>query len=180
MSGADQTAFWRVAYEQHGPSVLAFLRSRVGNRDDAEELLQETFVRAIRAGEKLREKDKVRGYLFTTAHNLVRNRARRLQAAPVIVDSEQEIEDSELTDTRARLRSLCERLDAVLDTMSSEYRRAFELGVLEKLPYRKVSECTGWTMSQVKINIYRARRQVMMELAEYLPAKIRVPTGGSS
>jgi RNA polymerase sigma-70 factor (ECF subfamily) len=171
--GADQTAFWRGAYEQHGPSVLAFLRSRVGNRDDAEELLQETFVRAIRAGDKLREKDKVRGYLFTTAHNLVRNRARRLQAAPVIIDSEQEIEDSQLSDTRARLRSLCERLDTVLNTLPSAHRRAFELGVLEKLSYREISERTGWTMSQVKINIYRARRQVVTELTEYFPDKMR-------
>lgn len=171
MIGADQTAFWRGAYEQHGPSVLAFLRSRVGNRDDAEELLQETFVRAIRAGDKLRERDKVRGYLFSTAHNLVRNRARRQQAAPVIVDSEKEIEDGELADNRARLRSLCERLDTVLDTMSSEHRRAFELGVLEKLPYREIAERTGWTISQVKINIYRARRYVMTELTEYMPAQ---------
>jgi RNA polymerase sigma-70 factor (ECF subfamily) len=167
--GADQTAFWRGAYEQHGPSVLAFLRSRVGNRDDAEELLQETFVRAIRAGDRLREKDRVRGYLFTTAHNLIRNRARRLQAAPAIIDSDQEIADRELSDTRASLRSLCERLDAVLDTLSDEHRRAFELGVLEKLPYREISERTGWTLSQVKINIYRARRQVIAELTEYLP-----------
>ena len=46
---ASGVTFWRNAYEKHGPSLLAFLVSRIRDRDDAEDLLQETFVRALLA-----------------------------------------------------------------------------------------------------------------------------------
>lgn len=45
--------------------------------------------------------------------------------------------------------------------MKEPYRRAFELGVLEQCSYNEVAEATGWSLAQVKINIYRARKQVL-------------------
>ena len=169
MMEQGSTAFWRGAYEEHGPSVLAFLRSRLGSREDAEELLQETFVRAMRTDSPLREKEKVRGYLFTTAHNLLRNRARRAQVSPIVSAVPLcDPEETEATDARARLRALCERLDTVLEGMSADHRRAFELGVIDKTPYREIAQQTGWSLSQVKVNVYRSRKRAVQELADFL------------
>jgi RNA polymerase sigma-70 factor (ECF subfamily) len=164
-------AFWKTAYHEHGPAVMAFLRSRLGNREDAEELMQETFVRAMRAGDRLRDRSTVRGYLFTTAHNLMRNRFRRAQVSPVVDGAIAGVEAwaVDTADTRARLRALVDRLAEVLENLPPAHREAFKLAVLDRVPYREIADRTGWSLSTVKINVYRARKRVTLELADFLP-----------
>ncbi|HEB83970.1 MAG TPA: sigma-70 family RNA polymerase sigma factor, partial [Bacteroidetes bacterium] len=82
-AAADSAEYWRAAYEQYGPALLAYLLSRLPRRDDAEDLLQETFVRAIRASGSLRDEGKLRSYLFTVAHNLMINQVRRTRVLPL-------------------------------------------------------------------------------------------------
>jgi RNA polymerase sigma-70 factor (ECF subfamily) len=165
----ERESFWKAAYEEHGPAVLGFLRSRTGSREDAEELLHETFVRAMKAG-TADSSQKVRGYLFTTAHNLLRNRARRARVSPLIAapDGVEYAADGAV-EMRARLRSLCDRIAVMMADMSPAHQTAFALGVLERLPYRDIADRTGWSLSQVKVNIHRARRRAMAELEDFLP-----------
>ncbi len=162
----DGTAFWHEAYRTHGAEVMAFLRSRLGSVEDAEELLQETFVRAIRTRSDGDGIESVRSYLFTVAHNLVRNHYRRSAVSPLVAaEMPEEAADGEAADGRARLRALVERLGDVLETLSVEHRQAFELAVLDRMAYRDVASRTGWSLSKVKINVYRARRRVIDALA---------------
>ena len=172
MSGEEASGFWRQAYEQHGPAVLAFLRSQARSREDAEDLLQETFVRAIRAGGGLRDSSKIRPYLFATAHNLLRNVHRRTAASP-LVDASPTVdpEASDGADSRARVRLLLARLQALLEAMPPALRQAFELGIIEKVAYREIASRTGWSLAQVKVNVHRARRRAVEELAGLLPAR---------
>jgi RNA polymerase sigma-70 factor (ECF subfamily) len=167
-------SFWEATYDTHAPSILAFLRSRTGRREEAEDLLQETFVRAMRAG--VRETGSVRSYLFTIAHHLMINRLR--QPRPVLA-SELEGDEAEPldalpggetpTDAAARAGELRRRLAALRATLSPAYRQALDLGILERLPYREIARHTGWTLAQVKINVHRARRRAMEALADFLP-----------
>lgn len=167
----DSTGFWRDAYRAHGPAVLAFLTSRLGSRDEAEELLQETFVRALRAG-SLKDRTRVRAYLFTTAHNLLRNHHRRQGTSPfrVVEDGGDATEPGEGADGRASLHDLVGRLGEVLAGLPEAHRRAFELGILERVPYREIARRTGWSVAAVKVNVYRARRRVIDALEEYRDA----------
>ncbi len=55
--------FWREAYDEHGSALFAFLRHRVKNRQDAEDLLQDVFVRVIKANSELRDPSRVKSYL---------------------------------------------------------------------------------------------------------------------
>ena len=73
----SESSFWMTTYEEHGSAVMAFLTSRTGRRDVAEDLLQETFVRAIRARPTLPDPAGVRSYLFTTAQHLLISRYRK-------------------------------------------------------------------------------------------------------
>lgn len=170
------TRFWKLAYQEHGPAVMAFLRSRLGSLEDAEELMQETFVRAMRAADRLRDRSTVRGYLFTTAHNLLRDRFRRSKVSPIVAATASEFEssDGEATDTRARLGALVDRLSEVLDRLPEAQREAFKLGVLDRMPYREIAEMKGWTVSAVKVNVFRARKRVARELADYHPTEPEV------
>ena len=73
--GHDES-FWHSAYCSHGPAVLAFLRRRTGY-EEAEDILQETFVRAIRSGTYRGDDTNARAYLMSTARHVLINRLRR-------------------------------------------------------------------------------------------------------
>ena len=76
MRSGDVAAF-EVLYDRHHASLLAFCRHMVGNREDGEDALQQTFLRAHRALREGRPPDSVRPWLFAIA----RNRCRTLLAA---------------------------------------------------------------------------------------------------
>lgn len=171
---AGDASFWQCAYQDHGSVVLAFLRHRLGQRQDAEDLLQETFVRAIRAG-SFRPGGNLRAYLLATARNLVINRLRRPRLV-VSADAESDegpfahaTDEAASPEQRAALGAFRDRLTEILSTMSDAHRRAFHLGVVEQRSYSEIARRTGWSLAQVKVNIYRARRRVIDDLGEVLP-----------
>jgi RNA polymerase sigma-70 factor (ECF subfamily) len=172
--------FWRAAYQSHAPAVLAFLRHRLGRREDAEDLLQETFVRAIRSGSF--DGDNLRGYLLRTAHNLWVNRQRRprlVVPAPRTGLGEKDDPFGEVPaeaaspEQEASWSAFRKELQRVLAGLSEPHRRAFELGALEQRSYGEIVEITGWTLPQVKVNLYRARKRIIEELREHFPQAAR-------
>ena len=171
--------FWQSAYRDHGPAVLGYLSSRM-RREDAEDLLQETFVRAIRSSGSLRDEDKLRPYLLTIAHNLLVNRYRRREPQlfselRAVDDDGEPLAGADLAapaadpEREADLARLEDRLGAVVAEMSPSLRTAFEQGVLRQEPYKEIARRNGWSLAQVKINVYRARHQAIARLRDLLP-----------
>jgi RNA polymerase sigma-70 factor (ECF subfamily) len=76
----------RTLYEEHGRSLLAYATRLTGDRTAAEDVVQETLVRAWRHASTLtEERGSVRGWLLTVARNIVTDRARARAARPTEV-----------------------------------------------------------------------------------------------
>jgi RNA polymerase sigma-70 factor (ECF subfamily) len=173
-------AFWQAAYQSHGPVVLAYLRHRVRERDEAEDLLQETFVRAIRA-DTASGGGSLRGYLLRTARNLLINRARRPRLVVAVGPTPGAEDDADASplaraadpaaspEQRAAWSAFRAGLARVVAGMTAAHRRAFELGVVQRLSYAEIASRTGWTPAQVKTNVFRARQRVIAALGDQLP-----------
>jgi len=150
---ANET-FWQSAYQKHGSALLAYLRVRIPNATDAEDLLHETFVKAIGARQKPNEISKIRSYLFTIAHRLMLNQIRASHSSTHLVKAvgnNQELEnqidlDSPTPDEAMERRSFAFKLNLTLSQMNPKLRTAFDLGILQKLPYSEIAEKTGWTL----------------------------------
>src|SRR6478672_4903162 len=71
----DQEAF-RLIFERYSRPVISFIYDQIGDRDLAEELTQETFVRAYRSLHTLREETKLSTWLFGIAKNVARESLR--------------------------------------------------------------------------------------------------------
>jgi RNA polymerase sigma-70 factor (ECF subfamily) len=171
-----ESAFWMATYEEHGSAVMAFLASRTGRRDVAEDLLQETFVRAIRARPDQSDPGSMRSYLFTTAHHLLISRHRKRRPLLFSEVSEQGSHTlEEMADPSAispesatDLARLEERLREVLETLPPDHRTAFEQAVLRQCPYPEIAREQGWTLGRVKSNVHRARKKVIAALGDLL------------
>ena len=176
----SSSAFWMSSYEEHGSAVMAFLTSRIGRRDLAEDLLQETFVRAIRARPQLPDPSGVRSYLFTTAHHLLLSRYRKKQPvlfSEVSEDASRALEqivddDAVAPDSATDLRLFEKRLHGVLAGLSRSHRVAFELAVLQQKKYSEVATELGWSLSKVKTNVHRARKKVIGALRDALGPRL--------
>ncbi len=172
----SDSSFWMSTFEEHSSAVMAFLTSRMGRRDLAEDLLQETFVRAIRARPKLPDPSGVRSYLFTTAHRLMLSRHRRKRPTLFSEVSEEAShtleqivdEDAVSPESATDLSRFTERLQGVLATLGEAHRSAFQLAVLEQKPYSEIAFEKGWTVGQVKTNVHRARKKVIGALRDAL------------
>jgi len=172
---AIDNSFWLTTFEEHAPSILTFLRSRVGRRDVAEDLLQETFVRAMRKQPDLPD-GKMKTYLFTTAYHLVidQRRRKRLTLFSEMPGDDggpaRQLEDQETVsqERSADLQRLGEHLEGALGRLKPAHRTAFEQAVMQQKTYGEIASEQGWTLEQVKINVYRGRKQVMGQLRDLL------------
>lgn len=166
-------AFWRSAFEEHSGTLLGYLTSRLGRRDLAEDLLQETFARAIRAG-ALRDASKVRAYLLSVAHRLVVDHLRRRR--PVLfsempgegaeegIAADEAEAGAEATGREIDLDALSARLDVAVDALPEPLRLAFRAAVLAERPYAEVAAELGWSRGRLRVNVHRARQRVIAHL----------------
>jgi RNA polymerase sigma-70 factor (ECF subfamily) len=172
--GADAAeTLVRSLYAEHGRSLLAYATRLTGDRAAAEDVVQETLVRAWKHADDLTEgKGSVRGWLLTVARNIVTDRARARAVRPAevadVVDRPPVADDHSESVVNTMVV-----LDA-LDKVSAEHR-----DVLVQLYYRgrSVSEAAkelGVPPGTVKSRSYyalRALRAVMTGPAVLAPGK---------
>lgn len=175
---------WRGAWVAERQALLGFLRRQVRDPEVAEDLLQETFVRAIRAG-RVDAGTSLRSYLFTIAQNLVADHWRRrfrVVSHSAVPPSDEEggleavaDERGESPEAAAGRRGIERRVREALTALPDHYRSAFRMAAIEQRSYREIGESLGWTLDQVRINVHRARRRLIAELGG-LVAEIRPET----
>jgi RNA polymerase sigma-70 factor (ECF subfamily) len=164
--------FWQSAYQKHGAALIAYFRVRIPDRTEAEDLMQETFVKAIRASDRIADVDKLPSYLFAVAHNLLVNRLRK--KGREVSSTDGFLEDQAGASTEDPEASLAykhfgNRLQIVLKQLNANQRLAFEMAVILKEPYDAIADKTGWSLSNVKVQVYRARKKVIEALGDVLP-----------
>ncbi len=137
----------------------------VGNRADAEDVVQETFLRALRALDRYEDRQRFRGWLFCILTNRCRTRLvqRRkawryvsidgLNAPPASLITEQH----ELVDESQAGTALVDALQSALNQLPPRYREAFLLKHAEDLEYTQMVEITGASVSALKMRVKRAR-----------------------
>jgi RNA polymerase sigma-70 factor (ECF subfamily) len=137
------------------------------NRADAEDLVQDTIVKALRFADKFVPGTNLRAWLYTILHNTWRNNRRDAARAAVDVDSERVEEAASMaggltapdTPERILLRdSLDADLQAALDALPEAFREAVWLRDVEEFTYAEIAQMTGVPIGTVMSRISRGRR----------------------
>ena len=130
-------------------------------------------MRAIRSEASLREPEKVKTWLLTISRNMFLDGTRKaLRRTTSSLDDLPE-NDKHLATTannpedHAQRNDFMSQLYETLTDLSEAYRTAFTLGIIQKLAYREIEEITGWSLSKVKINIFRARQKVAAAMQDF-------------
>ena len=147
-------------FRTYHATLVRYLTRRLGDRDWAEEVAQETFVRALRQQTMVNE----RAWLFTVANNLVRDEARRdaRRRKHLILlraeEQERELAEPEPTSMeRAAEQAMARR---AVDTLAERDRDAL-LMKEEGLSYEEIARALDLSVGSVGTTLSRARRRLM-------------------
>ncbi len=147
---------------------------------DAEDLVQETYLKAFRAADQFTPGTNLRAWLFTILHNTARNRLRDRVRDVVVVDSEAMDRASETPGTpgegspEARLLRdvLTPELQAAIDALPDAFRRAVWLRDVEEFTYAEIADMLEIPIGTVMSRISRGRRLLFDRLARTRPAHV--------
>jgi RNA polymerase sigma-70 factor (ECF subfamily) len=140
---------------------------------DAEDLVQETYLKAFRAADRFEPGTNLRAWLFTILHNTARNRARDRARDMVAVDSEVVERASDLqastgqveTPESAMVReTLAPELQAAIDALPDAFRQAVWLRDVEEFSYAEIAQMLSVPIGTVMSRISRGRRMLFEQL----------------
>jgi len=172
----DVKAFDRLMGEYQG-RIYALLYNMTSNREDAEDLLQEVFLKAFKALPKFRGQSSFYTWVYriavNRAINFVKKRKRRrglslddvdmaIERDPALV----EIAGSDTPLRQAKLTELQEKLNEALQTLSENHRTVVVLHDIQGLPHQEIGEILGCSTGTVRSRLFYARQQLQAQLTD--------------
>jgi len=145
---------------------------------DAEDLVQETYLKAFRAADRFEPGTNLKAWLFTILHNTARNRVRDRAREAVSVDSELVEQAGERTpegaapetpETLLLRDTLAPELQAAVDALPETFRQAVWLRDVEEFSYAEIAEMLGIPPGTVMSRISRGRRMLFERLQHLKP-----------
>ena len=160
----DSEAF-RLIFERYSRPVISFIFDIVNDRGLAEELTQETFVRAYRAMRTMRRETKLSTWLFGIARNVARESIRARIRANSHVDlgdkAVMDLSDDKPVPVEGLLsKELNDVIRRSLAALDEDKRLVFTLKVLHQCSYEEIAAITGFSIAKLKTDLHRARAEM--------------------
>jgi RNA polymerase sigma-70 factor (ECF subfamily) len=165
--GEGQDAAFEEVFRLYGPDIYRVARRMTGNHDDADDVLQDTFVKAF---ERIHEVDRdanIRRWLLTIAINtcIDRRRRRRLSIVELTVDPPS---DEGRPDRVVLAGELNAHLERAIGMLKGRQKACFVLHELEEMKVTDVAATLGCSTGAVKSYLHRARETLRAYLGPYL------------
>jgi RNA polymerase sigma-70 factor, ECF subfamily len=170
----ERTASFEREALPHLDLLYRVARRLTGDPTRAEDLVQDTMLKAFRAWDRFEAGTNARGWLLTILRNTFINDYRRARRTPVTVDLElaephrifQTVAESDPEGEFFR-RVVDERVVAAIDGLPDEFREVLVLSDVEGLPYAEIAAMLNLPLGTVKSRLFRARRQLQAELYDH-------------
>jgi RNA polymerase sigma-70 factor (ECF subfamily) len=152
--------------------LFSYAMALTRNRAEAEDLVQETYVRGLGAVGRLREESNVKSWLFTILRNIWFNQLRHKRNAPTVYIDESEGAVSNLPEPSKdqheiyESKVLCERVRAAVLELSEEYREVILLREFEEMSYQDIAMILNCPQGTVMSRLSRARMKLRALLSE--------------
>ena len=170
--GGDEEAF-RLIFDRYGRPIISFIYDMVGRRDLAEELAQETFVRAYKGIRSLKDDTKLSTWLFGIAKNVaresIRARIRDHYKVEMEDDGVAQLSDKDLLpDDQLLSKELNAVIQEALAGLDADKREVFTLKVFQQRSYEEIAAITGFSIAKLKTDLHRARAEMRRRVQPYL------------
>src|SRR5919112_922628 len=166
--GGDERAFQELV-ERYQTRLLNFIYRTIGDRERAEDLVQEVFIRVYRHLHRFDTSKKFSTWAYTIASNLAKNELRNRSRNPLVLfqtitknwqDDDRPLQFEDATtrpDDLFRKRHLRELVEESVAKLPAHHREVFVLRELEGKSYEEIAEITECNLGTVKSRLNRAR-----------------------
>jgi RNA polymerase sigma-70 factor, ECF subfamily len=156
-------------YDRYRDRLVHFIARKTGDRDRAEDLVQEAFIRVTRHLHRFDQSKKFSTWIYTICSNLSKNELRNRSRSPLVLfqkltthwESEHrplQFEDSSnRPDDLYRKRYLRKIVERTVEELPEHHKLVFRLRELEGKSYEEIAEITGVNLGTVKSRLHRAR-----------------------
>jgi RNA polymerase sigma-70 factor (ECF subfamily) len=147
-------------YRAHVRGVFAFIYSRVGNREAAEDLTSEVFMKALAHLDPTRPEASILAWIYRVAHNAVNDYWRVAQRAPIIALDEARMlrQPRPRVDTTQQEQTAA-RATALLAQLPENYRTVLTCRLLQGLSVAETAAQMGISETNVKVLQHRALKR---------------------
>ena len=172
----DQEAFGQLI-DRHAATIVNLAYRMVGNRAEAEDLAQETFLSAFKSLSTFRADAKFSTWLYRIATNKCKDWLRVKRPGQGLQDVDVDgVLDVHVAEDRTPERLLSQQqvaleLEQAIQRLPPLYREAFVLKHVEGLSYEEMQEILGVNGDTLKMRVYKGRVQLSRELAELNPTR---------
>lgn len=171
-------AAYRELIRRYERPVFSLIFRMVRNRELAEDLSQETFVKVLNAVESYRPEYKFSSWVFKIANNAAIDHLRRRELDTLSLDGSPHAETPEMIEATAlqvrqhaetqleevENRELGRSIEAAIEKLRPEYRACILLRHVEGRPYEEIAEILNLPLGTVKTYIHRARNELRIAL----------------
>jgi RNA polymerase sigma-70 factor, ECF subfamily len=179
LARGGREAAYRELVRRYERPVFALLYRMVRDRELAEDLAQETFVKALNAIESYRPEFKFSSWIFKIANNAAIDHLRRRELDTLSLDGSPHAETPEAMQATAlqigarqespldavEARELGGAIEAAIGRLRPEYRSCILLRHVEGRAYEEIAEILDLPLGTVKTYIHRARNELRLALA---------------
>jgi RNA polymerase sigma-70 factor (ECF subfamily) len=166
--GGEERAFQELV-DRYQTRLLNFVYRTIGDREKAEDLVQEVFIRVYRHLHRFDRSKKFSTWIYTIASNLAKNERRNRSRNPLVLfqtirkywqDDDRPLQFEDTTarpDDLFRKRHLRELVEESVAKLPAHHREVFVLRELEGKSYEEIAEITDCNLGTVKSRLNRAR-----------------------
>jgi len=145
-----------------------------GNHDEADEIAQETFVKAYTALQSFRGESKLHTWLYRIMMNAAIQKSRKSKVRQFVdLASVEELAEQGMETDKTLLKSETTQLiEEAIETLPPKQQRVFMMRFYEELPYEEIATIVGTSVGGLKANYFHAVKKI----GEYLHASGRIAT----
>ncbi len=152
------------------PSLYSFAYMLTSNRDDANDLVQDTTLKALSNEDKYVDNVNFKGWMFTIMRNLFINNYRRVTRSGIVIDQSEDLyklnmpQDSGFETPEGSIAN--KDIQQALDSFTDDYRVPMSMH-LAGYKYLEIAETMHLPLGTVKSRIFYARQRLQVLLADY-------------
>lgn len=138
------------------------IRRMVVDHDDAQDVLQETFIKVYKGLESLKDPSAIKAWIYRIATNeCLRHLRRRREAAMSTIDNGEMLMGSLMESDHVDYdNEMAVKFQQALLTLSDQQRLVFNLRYYDELPYEEISDLTGSSVDSLKVTYHNAKAKV--------------------
>lgn len=159
---------FEVLVDKHSEELFAFLWRMLGDAAEAQDCLQDTFLRAYRAYGRLNGDANTRAWLYkiasNTAFTFLKKRGRKDSQSASLVENHAGRESS--PDVLVELHSQLEQIKLAVKALPHKQRAALMMRKYQEMSYKEISQALNCSAESARANVYQGLRKLRKQLAE--------------